>query len=157
VGYDNSRASSANVVFEYQLALEAARDLWALAGHVRSTTAQWSGPADLARTDWTGPKREQFDERMSQNGSDTQAVATGLEDTARLLARSWSEARGEQDRINKARYVDAELDDDNWLENGWEWIFGENDFGRPPDNPPPPAPPGFAPTRAPMYPEHQNR
>jgi hypothetical protein len=157
VGYDNNRASEADVVFAYDLALAAARDLWVLADQVRSHMAGWSGPIQTAQAEWTGPKRDQFDGHVTVLRTDTASVAAGLEETARALARNWAAARGEQDRINKARYVDAELDDDNILEDMWEWFAGENDFGPPPENPPVPGPPAFAVTRAPLYPDYERR
>ena len=37
-----------------------------------------------------------------------------LRSLADLFAAKWAEARGEQNRINWARWVQAEKDDDNW-------------------------------------------
>jgi hypothetical protein len=157
VGYDTSRASDANIPFAYDLALTAARDLWSLAAQVRAHDTDYAAPAPTAQAEWTGPKRTQFDDHLRRLRGDAVAVAEGLQGSARAIALSWARARGEQDRINKARYVDAELDDDNILENAWEWFAGENDYGPPPENPPAPAPPGFAPTRAPMYAQYEDR
>jgi hypothetical protein len=157
VGYGNEQASDANVAFAYDLALAAARDLWSLAGQLRSHEGERASAAVIARADWQGPKHDQFEQDIGQEGRDVTAVAAGLEDTARSLAENWARARGEQDRINKARYVDHELDDDNFLEDAWEWVAGEDDYGPPPGNPPTPGPPAFEPTRAPMYPEYENR
>jgi hypothetical protein len=157
MGYEGASASDQNVSFAYDLALAAARDLWALAAQLRSHQSVRASAAQTARDGWEGPKHDQFEEKMRQEGTDTAEVAGSLERTARTIATSWAAARGQQDRINKARYVDAELDDDNWLENSWEWFAGENDFGPPPDNPADPHPPDFSPTRAPMYSEYELR
>ena len=157
MGYGNDNANDDDVRFSYALALEAARDLHTLAGHVRTHGTDRQGLAPAARTDWAGAERERFDQWMNQERVDTEAVAQGLESTAAAIARSWAQARGQQDRINQARYVRQELDRDGWLENAWEWTwFGkEDDYGAPPEDPPVPRPPAFAPTRAPMYPEFE--
>jgi hypothetical protein len=157
MGYEGARANDANVPFEYELALKAARGLWSLAGKLREHQSRRVTAASTARTDWTGPKHDQFEEKVRQEGTDTTAVAGGLEDTARALARSWSQARGQQDRINFARYVDHEIDDDNIAEDFVEFFAGEDDYGPPPENPPVPAPPDFTPTRAPMHAEYEGR
>jgi len=157
MGYEGASASDRNVPFAYELALAAARDLWALAAHLRSHESARLTAAQVARDGWDGPKHDQFEEKIRRECIDTANVAGELERTARNIAASWAAARGQQDRINKARYIDAELDDDNWLENTWEWFAGENDFGPPPDNPPVPAPPDFTRTRAPIHPEYENR
>ena len=58
-----------------------------------------------------------------------QVLPLGLEDLAHSFATQWARARGQQDRINRARYIAAEIDGDNILENTWEWFAGENDYG----------------------------
>ena len=71
---------------------------------------------------------------------------------ADLFAEKWAEARGEQNRINWARWVQAEKDDDSWIEDGYEWVAGEDDYGEPPPNPPAPSPPDYSATSAPGQP-----
>jgi hypothetical protein len=153
MGYEDAKASSANVKFAYETALAAARDLWALAKQVRDHQGQRATATTTANRVWEGPKHDLFVEKMGQEGRDATAMAEGIEDTARAIARSWAAARGQQDRINKARWVDKQIDDDGWLENVGEWFSGEDDYGPPPENPGPPSPPSFQPTRSPMYPE----
>ena len=75
---------------------------------------------------------------------------------ANLFATKWAEARGEQDRINFARWVQAEKDNDGWLENTVDFFY-EEDHGEPPGNPPVPSAPGYWPTRDPIHPEFENR
>ena len=61
--------------------------------------------------------------------------------------------RGQQDRINFARYCEDESKNDGWGENAWESVAGEDDYGAPPENPGVPSAPGFGETREAQYPE----
>jgi hypothetical protein len=155
MGYEGARANSANVRFAYGEALQAARDLWTLAGDLRAHQTRRATAATTARREWVGPKHDQFEEKMQREAGDTNAVAEGLHETARALARAWAEARGQQDRINHARWVDKEIDDDNFAEDFVEFFAGENDYGPPPGNPDPPRPPSFLPTRSAIHPEYE--
>jgi hypothetical protein len=156
VGYGNEKANDANIHFAFDTALAAARDCWALAEEVRTHDAALGSDAGRLAS-WTGPKRLQFDGKLTAARHDANTVAAGLEDLARGFASQWARARGQQDRINRARWVAAEIDDDNILENAWEWFAGENDHGPPPEDPPVPVPPRFDATRAPMHPDYQHR
>jgi hypothetical protein len=156
MGYGDDKATDEDVAFEYRLALDAARDLYALAGHVRRVGADRQTHAATARNEWTGPLRERFDQRLNQERSDTVTVADALMGTAGALARSWARARGRQDRINTARFVRCGPDPDGALGNTWTWL-GNDDHGLPPEDPPVPQPPLYEPTRQPIHPEHEHR
>lgn len=132
-------ASSANVVFAYDLALSAARELDELARVVQDRHEAWVTEAGKVTPDWEGGHRDTFTHNLSTAGTDAATVSQALRSLADLFAHKWAEARGEQNRINWARWVQAEKDDDNWLENTWEWFAGENDYGEPPANPPAPS------------------
>ena len=155
MGYGNQQASDANVVFAYELALDAARDLYSLAGQVREHQSQRSALKPAAEQDWQGPKHDDFVTRMATEGTDATNVADGLVEMANQLAANWAAARGQQDRINFARYVDHETSDDGVLENIGEFFAGEDDYGPPPENPPVPSPPSYAATRSPQHPEYE--
>ena len=148
-------ASDTNVDFAFGLALEAAADLWALAGEVRAKQGDRIDASDRCVVDWRGPHRDRYDRFLRTEQADAETVAAGLEDLARALAEAWSRARGEQDRINHARYVEQEKSEDSWVENTGEFFVGEDDYGAPPEDPPVPDPPDFAPTRQPIYPEFE--
>lgn len=150
-------ASSANVNFAFDLALETARDLYALAGEIGTRQGDRATAATDARVDWEGGHREAFDARMTTEGEDASAIKEALVALAGTFAAEWAAARGEQDRINWARWVQSEKDDDNWLENTWEWFAGEDDYGSPPADPDVPEPPDYLPTRDPIRPEFENR
>jgi hypothetical protein len=94
---------------------------------------------------------------MTTEGTDASTISGGLVTLANLFATKWAEARGEQDRINFARYVQHEKDDDGWGENAVEFFSGEDDYGEPPGNPPVPSAPDYAETREPIHPEFENR
>lgn len=155
MGYGDQKASDANVVFAYDLALDAARDLYTLAGQVREHQSQRAGLKPAAEQDWLGPKHDEFVVRLATEGTDATNVADGLVEMANALAANWSKARGQQDRINFARYVDHETSDDGFLENVGEFFVGEDDYGPPPENPPTPAPPSYGATRSPQHPEYE--
>lgn len=148
-------ASSANVNFAFDLALEAARDLYTLSGVVNTKHGDRASEATKAEDSWEGGHRDTFDDKMSTEGSDAEAISSGLVTLANLFASKWAEARGEQDRINHARYVQHEKDDDSWGENAVEFFAGEDDYGAPPDNPPTPTSPDYAVTRDPIHPEFE--
>jgi hypothetical protein len=154
VGYGNERASDQNIPFAFDTALAAARDCWALAGEVRHHDQALGTDAGRLAS-WTGPKKLQLDEKVGGLHRDAETIAGGLEALAHDFAVMWAQARGQQDRINRARWVEREMDDDNPLENAWEWFAGEDDYGPAPDDPPVPVPPWFEATRAPMFTEYE--
>lgn len=150
-------ASSANVDFAFDQALQAARDLYALSGVVTSKHEARATEAGLCVDGWEGGKRTDFDDKMSTEDTDVETVSGALVTLANRFASEWANARGEQDRINFARYVQDERDNDSWLEDGAEFFAGENDLGSPPDNPPVPVSPDYAVTRDPVHPEFEHR
>jgi hypothetical protein len=64
VGYNNTTASSANVRFDFEGALAAARDLHALAESIRAAQVERLRAADTARAGWVGPKRLELDAKI---------------------------------------------------------------------------------------------
>jgi hypothetical protein len=148
-------ASSTNVNFAFDEALQAARDLYALSGVVTSKHDSRVTEAGLCVDGWEGGKRDDFDQKMSTEDTDVGTVSGALVTLANRFASEWANARGEQDRINFARYVQNERDDDGWLEDGAEFFTGENDLGSPPENPPVPVSPDYEPTRAPLHAEFE--
>lgn len=148
-------ASSANVNFAFDLALQAARDLHTLSGVVTSKQDARATEASQAVDSWEGGHRDTFDSKVSTSDADADTISSGLVTLANLFATKWAEARGEQDRINHARYVQNEKDNDSWGENAVEFFAGEDDYGAPPENPPVPTAPDYAPTRDPIHPEFE--
>lgn len=152
--YGTAGANDANVPFPFETGLQAARDLWDLADEVISAKGRLDTKETAAKVDWTGPKRNRFTGMRDEDGTAASTTAAALRELARSFATAWSQARGQQDRINHARYVQAETEDDGTLENIGEFFVGEDDYGPPPENPPVPQPPGFRATRDPIHPEH---
>ena len=148
-------ASGTNVDFAFGLALEAAADLWALAGEVRAKQGDRIDLSSRCIVDWRGPHRDHFDRLMRTEETDADTVADALIALANEIALAWSRARGEQDRINHARWVEHEKSQDSWAEDAGEFFTGEDDYGAPPEDPPVPTGPDFAPTRAPIHPEFE--
>jgi hypothetical protein len=162
VGYGDEKASDQNLNFDFDGALDAARDCWALASQMRSyqnAVEHWNGAGGRQPdkvSSWSGPKRLQFDEKIRLLGADTSAIVAGLEVLARDFAGHWAKARGQQDRINRARWVDHQMADDNILEKAWQWFGGKTEHGDPPGDPDVPQPPQFEATRQPMFHEFLN-
>jgi hypothetical protein len=158
-------ASDANVRFAFGLALQAANDLWQLANTIDAKQGSWSEGATSALKEWRGPHADHFTRNKAASESDADTVVGGLRATANLLASKWAQARGEQDRINFARWVEAQQrahEEDSWFgESIFDAVgdfFHKKDYGRPPADPPvPTAGDGFAPTRSPIHPEYENR
>ena len=148
-------ANTANVNFAYDQALQAARDLHTLSGVVTAKHEARATEATSCVDGWEGGKRDEFDQKMTTEGTDVETISGALVTLANRFASEWANARGEQDRINFARYVQDERDNDGWGENLGEFFGGENDLGAPPDNPPVPEPPDYAPTREPIHPEFE--
>jgi hypothetical protein len=149
-------ANSNNVNFAFDLALETARDLYALSGVVDAKHDARATEAGKATDGWEGGHRTTFDSKVTSADTDAGTVKSALITLADLFASEWAAARGQQDRINHARYVQHEKDSDSWVENGIELIVGEDDYGPPPEDPPVPEPPDYAATRSPIHPEFES-
>lgn len=152
--YGTAGASDANVPFPFDTGLQAARDLWTLADEVETARGNLTSMESEAVVEFTGPKRTQFGGMRDEDGGAAVTTAAALREMAGSFATAWSQARGQQDRINHARYVEAETSDDSTLENLGEFFVGENDYGPPPENPAVPSGPGFRATREPIKPNY---
>jgi len=149
-------ADMPNVDFEYSLALAAASDLSQLGGLVNDKAYAWHTEAVKAQDGWVGGHSDHFNANLGTAGTDAETITTHLGHLASLFAEQWANARGEQDRINHARWAQAQEDDDGWIENNVVEIVYDEDPGEPPPNPEPPEPPDYAPTRDPIHPEYEN-
>lgn len=156
--YGGIEANQANVDFPFAQALTAARQLHDLAGVIDSKQEGRATEATNAEKDWTGPKHDHFRDVMGTENTDAATIVTELKTLSTKFCEQWAEARGEQDRINWARWVDSEISDDGYGENLVEGFTGEDDYGDPPGNPCAPSVDNdFAPTRDPIHPEFENR
>ena len=156
MGYGTESANSTNVVFPFDKAAPAARDLWAMADALVATRNEMNTAATNVVVDWIGPEKDTFDAKVVSYRSSALSVITELRYLAEEIARAWAAARGQQDRINHARYVEHEIADDGAGENFVEFFAGEDDYGPPPSDPPIPSSPNFAPTRDPIKPEFEH-
>jgi hypothetical protein len=140
--------------FPFDLALEAARSLWKLADRIDGFGAEGSTAAREALVQWRGPLRGDFEARRENFANSAATVAGNMRDTATEIAKQWSLARGQQNRINFARYVAARVEEDRRRDQGFQindiwdnplterWK-GARDYGSPPSNPDAPSGPGF--------------
>ncbi|MET0663459.1 MAG: hypothetical protein ABWZ42_10035, partial [Ilumatobacteraceae bacterium] len=101
--------------------------------------------------DFKGPHADVSASKVETYGTSATNMATALRAFAAQIALAWSCARGQQDRINFARYCEDESNNDGWGENAVENFSGEDDYGPPPENPACPSAPGFSPTREALY------
>jgi hypothetical protein len=153
--YGEAAPNDADIVFPFDLALPAARDLWKLAQEVRTSKTDLTA-AQATVSSWKGPHRDVFDEKVTTYGLSAGSVANALEALANGIAKAWAYARGQQNRINTSRWVEHEKANEGV--RGWgivEAFAGEVDYGPPPDNPPIPGSPDFPETGDPvrMHPE----
>lgn len=149
--YGGAAASGANLHFAFDAALEAARELWRLADDFEEGSSRLSTAHADAVADFLGPKRAQFDTRTQDDRNRLSTLGCNLRGLAGQIASDWAAARGEQDRINFSRYVQAQKANENLLDDVVAFFAGDKDYGAPPSNPPVPTGPGFVATRAPQY------
>lgn len=149
--YGQANADSPNLRFAFGAALQAARELWALGEELESASATLrSAHAETVR-DFLGPMRAQFDDHVDTNRSQLSTLRHSLRGLADQLAADWAAARGEQDRINFARYVRAQKDAEGIVDRVKQWFGPDNDYGSPPGNPPVPTGPGYVETQCSLY------
>ena len=87
--YGEAAASDADVVFPFDFALPAARDLWALAESVRISKTDLK-TAQATVESWKGPHRDVFDTKVTTYGSSSESVADALEALANGIAKAWA-------------------------------------------------------------------
>ena len=150
--YGEGAANENNIDFPFDLALPAARDIWKMADAVDKSRTDIES-AQRNETYWKGPHRDTLDDKVTTYTASSNSVENALRALAEGLAKSWATARGQQNRINKARYVQNEEDNESGINKFFD-NFNEDDYGPPPDDPGTPSSPGFAePGGARMYPE----
>lgn len=153
--YGEAAANDVDVAFPLSSALGAARAAYRLADAVAASrsTMNTLDSQHLSDADFKGPHADVSDSKVEAYRTSATNMASGLRTFAEQIAQGWAAARGQQDRINFARYCENESSNDGWAENAWESVAGEDDYGAPPENPPVPSAPNFAATRDPKYPE----
>ncbi|MGH3767925.1 MAG: hypothetical protein ACRDTX_22725 [Pseudonocardiaceae bacterium] len=140
-----------NVHFDFRLSLEVARSCHQLSRYLPDKQSAREGVARIAQTDWTGHHAQTFEQHLQASHTDSERLSAALRALADGYAASWAKARGEQDRVNFARHVEQERANQSWLDDVGDFLFGGDDYGDPPSDPPVPTAPDFTPTRAPMY------
>ncbi len=145
-------ANLPDVKYPLNEALPAARELWTLAGKLRTHQTARGTKAEHARTDWCGPHHDTFEHHHSDEVTDTESSAQGLEKLANAIALSWAQARGEQNRRNLARFAEDEKKNQSMWEDVGEYFGGEDEYD-PPGNPDTPSGPEFEATVGVLHPE----
>lgn len=151
MSYGAATANSANVVYPFAASLPAARAANSLADDLQASKTSLDTDADNVVAEWIGPNRATFVAKHEA----LQTSIDNLDATLRYLGgevgRSWAAARGQQDRINFARYVEQDISEDGALENFGEFFAGETDYGPPPGDPSAPTADMFFETSQPMH------
>ena len=152
--YGEAGANDVDVAFPISSALRVAAAAYRLADAVSSSRATLNtlDSTHLSDVDFKGPHADVSEGKVEAYRTSATNMATGLRAFAGQIAEGWAAARGQQDRINFARYCEDESSNDGWGENAWESVAGEDDYGPPPENPAVPSAPGFSATREPQYP-----
>jgi hypothetical protein len=153
--YGEAAASDVDVPFPIDSALAAARAAYRLADAVAESrsTMNTLNATHLSDADFKGPHADVSDGKVEAYRISSANMASGLRTFADQIAVGWAAARGQQDRINFARYCEDESSNDGWGENAVESFAGEDDYGPPPENPSTPSAPNFSATRDAQYPE----
>lgn len=154
--YGVADASAPNLNYPFDDALAAARALHRLRGQLVTTRSHQDTNEEHALVDWLGPSARNFRSLVATVETNSRSAEGTLSDLAVQIATQWSQARGQQDRINHARWALEQKENESGLRHSavGEWLLGEEDYGPPPENPPIPKAPGFWPTRDPIHPEH---
>lgn len=151
--HGEANANSANVVYPFATALPAAQAVVRLARDLESVMTDVDRRRDDVVVQWRGPEKERFELKVAALRGNIATVAAALDGLGDRLAASWAAARGQQDRINRARYVEWDIAQDSLVENAWEFFAGETDYGPPPADPPTPTRPAYEITRSPLHTE----
>ena len=152
--YGEAGANDVDVAFPISSALGAAAAAYRLADAVAAsrTSTNTLDSTHLTDNDFKGPHADVSDGKVEAYRTSAGNMASGLRTFATQIAQGWAAARGQQDRINFARYCEDESSNDGWGENAVEFVAGEDDYGPPPENPAVPSAPSFGATREPQYP-----
>jgi uncharacterized protein YukE len=132
------RGIAEDVPFAWEAATRLAADLRAAADECEGQIAGRSTVAGRAATEWRGLYARQFAGRMRVCTDDAGRLAGALRQAANQVDELARLAREEQDRREKARQWQQEQDDENFLEKGYEWLFGDDDQPPVPDPVTPP-------------------
>lgn len=151
MSYGSATANTANVVYPFAASLPAAVAAAGLADDISAGKTLLNSDADVAVAEWVGPNLVTFNLKREALETTIDNLDTALRYLGDEIGRSWAAARGQQDRINFARYVEYDTSQDGFLENVGEFFVGETDYGPPPDDPPAPTAGQYLATRSPMY------
>ena len=154
--YGTADASAPNLNYPFDQALTTAKALVKLADQLQTSRSTRATQESHAKVDWLGPSRRDF---VSLTGAvDSTSISTEgtLSDLSTQIATQWAQARGQQDRINHARWALEQKSHESGIRHSavGNWLLGEKDYGAPPENPATPVGPSFRPTRDPIHPEH---
>lgn len=94
---------AADVVFDYEGALTAARRLWAFADQLETVMSGRETAQEKAQVDFLGPYVTQFVGRLDTERLDVDTAVTQLRTGADEWAAAWKDAMDEQNRIRYAR------------------------------------------------------
>jgi len=127
--------------FDYQGALNLARQLNTLADQVTSAATKRQTLADTAKKDFIGAYADQFASRMTVEQTNFRAVAKGLRNDAMM----WKNAMDEENRRLYGRHVDDVKNHRSLLDSIGDWFTGFH-YPPAPAAVPVPQPPAFKPT-----------
>jgi hypothetical protein len=133
--------TAADVVFDYEGALAAARRLWAFADQLEMLMSTRETEQESAQVGFLGPLATEFVTRIDTERTDVNSAVTQLRTAATEWAAAWKDAIDEQNRILYARAY-------QYSEDHQGWFGGLDGVERPPDPEPVTVPqePNFHPT-----------
>ncbi|WP_239334375.1 hypothetical protein [Frankia sp. CiP3] len=136
-----------HVVFDFDGALELARQLWRLADDTERQEGVRVTAARTALADWQGGYAVDFAESMNAETTSASTVAAHLRNDARILAQQWVRAMDEEGRVRHAEHVERLKAQRSLWEHVEDFFIGDDhDYGNLPATPLEPQPPLFDPT-----------
>jgi len=135
---DNLAGIEEDVPFDWDGAQRLATELRATAGTLDGQVPDRNSYASDALVDWRGAFAQQFGTRMQTCTTDAGRLANAMQLAANQVDELARLARDEQDRREAAREWKRQQDNEGFLENVGDSIFGEDDL---PPIPPPVQPP----------------
>lgn len=111
--------------FNFTVAREYARRIRKVATELRSSRVGWNVRSLTTERDFKGYFADVLADNMATADTDRERVASAFDDAATGLDQIIQSASEENNRRRLAREYFQRIEDRNWLEKGWDWIFGQ--------------------------------
>jgi hypothetical protein len=140
-----------HVHFDFDGALELARQMWRLADRTDEQKTTRVNAATTALTDWKGRYSDDFRQSMQAEVTSSGNIVANLRADARTLAGHWVRAMDQEAKVLRNERIEKLRDDRGFLDKAHDFFLGddrdyEHDVPPLPPTPAQPQPPQFLPT-----------